>query len=578
MESDSHTCTSASTNTNTSTDTEGMESMFKNIIKSRDPFCLLPENDDIGNIEYKVRLDTWEKSKRYKLITQSRFRISEGKRLNKSTDAIFIIGIDDDGNLPPPERCVDIRVVNLSVKIFKETMTENGFEIVNEEEIIIGDKKLVAIKIRPEYDDLELTPEINVNLVGPTDSGKTSLLSLIVCEEEDDGEGYSRDIVNHYEHEKKTGTTSSIIRKFIGFKGTELINEESCIEEGMEHIYSESDRYVAINDLPGHGKFIKTTLYGLLSSKNDIAAICIPANDGIGILKKNLQFYQTIWKICQLRKSKVIFLLTKIDSLPKTVVANYVSAVQESLVDLLKINTVKIFPRIENTKKKFIELDMKNPYLTCVTSMESDGALKFIRYLSQMSQKLSTAKAHALGKSEKSGKVFITNEIFECRSSGNIFYGHVDGDQSVELGDELNVISSGKIAKCTITSIRKKNIEATKINPGETGSISVKPNVRRCKDAVFYGDEMSDNVSLGIVLKLDKRVQSKDYLLFNGSSFQGVKVDQWITQSYNNRPYITLCKKGKKIYAEKGSVCVIKDEKGDLTVGIVTDILWKMKM
>ena len=542
------------------------------IIESNEPFKLVCENDKSGNIEYKLRLDTKSESCLERLVTQCKWRIYQSHLLYKTREVYYVIGIMDDGNLPTLNSGITRDIVIKSVNILKKLMNSSQYEIVDEENHNINEHVIYILKIRPIFECKNTIDEVNVVLTGPSGSGKTSLLSLIVHEEIDDGNGFSRYASLRHEHEKETGYTSCINRKFIGFSGDKLVNEESCSEEGIEFIYSESDRYITIDDLPGCEKYIRTTLFGLLSSQNNITAICIPADNQKYVIEKNAKLYSNIYKICCLRKTKVVFLLTKIDLIPEELVYQCENQVCEyimKILDIDKINLLNSGDHIYNMDN-INNIDSDKPYLIPITNTKADGASHFISYLSFMSRISHNKSGNKSGNKSvscKSNKIFTTNEIFESPSSGNIFYGYVNGYDNIELGDKLNVITNGKLSKCTVTSIKTKNIEALNIKPGETGSISVKPNIRRYKDAVFFStlSDLSEITDKALFVT-DKKIQDKDYLLFNASTIQSIN----LTGTINDYKYNITCKKGKKIFIKNNSVCVLKDETGDIIIGLLS--------
>ena len=549
-----------------------------NLIESHDPFKLKPENDKKGNIEYKLRLDTKPEKCLSKLATQFKWRIYQSTLLYKTSEAYYVIGILDNGNLPPKDHNITSSIISLSVKILKDVMESANNEIINEE--YYNDNLLCILKIRPKFttntlyikdikdikdkkDKREIN-EINIVLTGPSGSGKTSLMSLIVNNEIDDGDGLSRQLMLKHDHERDTGNTSCINRKFIGFTDNNLINEESCIEEGMEYIYSESDRYITIDDLPGCEKFIRTTIYGLLSPKNDITVICIPLDN----IEKTLKFYKNIYKICCLKKNKVVFLLTKIDLIPEDLIEKFISIKCENIMkifDIKKINNI-----LEQQLDQLYQLDkLDQPYLIPITNLDKKGCLNFTNYLSKMSENIITnTLCTSLIKT-----LFITNEIFISPSSGNIFYGYVKGTESINLGDNLYVISNGILSKSTIISIKKKNIESKNIIPGETGSISVKPNMIKNKDAIFFSLNKNTDINNLIVNKAlfttDKKIQEKEYLLFNGPQIQDISIN-FYKEYKNENIYIITCKKNKNIFLGNDNICVLKDENYDIIVGIIS--------
>jgi hypothetical protein len=235
----------------------------------------------------------------------------------------------------------------------------------------------------------------------------------------------------------------------------------------------------------------------------------------------------------------------------------------------MKMFDIKKIHNVLETKEHSYE-----PYLIPITNLHKEGCINFINYLSYISEHIITNNRLCTSLVKT---LFITNEIFISPSSGNIFYGYVKGKKSINLGDNLYVISNGILSKSKIISIKKKNIESKNIDPGETGSISVKPNMIKNKDAIFFSlnadadsDSDIDNLVVNKALfTTDKKIQEKEYLLFNGPQIQDIYIN-FYKEYKNENLYIITCKKNKKIFLGNDNICVLKDENYDIIVGIIS--------
>src|SRR5579872_5643477 len=58
---------------------------------------LIPEPDQSGNIEYKLRLDKKDIKKRDNMISQMLWRMNEGRNQYGRYEAHYILGVHDDG-------------------------------------------------------------------------------------------------------------------------------------------------------------------------------------------------------------------------------------------------------------------------------------------------------------------------------------------------------------------------------------------------------------------------------------------------------------------------------------------------
>src|SRR5438874_10651919 len=83
------------TSLNESTETfDSMIDVFKPMVKE---ILNLPPEIEEGNIEYKRKIDLLTKEKIIKFQTQMFWRMNEGKIKNGIDQAIYFVGVDDDG-------------------------------------------------------------------------------------------------------------------------------------------------------------------------------------------------------------------------------------------------------------------------------------------------------------------------------------------------------------------------------------------------------------------------------------------------------------------------------------------------
>ena len=66
--------------------------------------------------------------------------------------------------------------------------------------------------------------EVRYGVIGNVDSGKSTLIGVIVGKELDDGKGKARLTILRHPHEKKTGRTSSISQNFIKVNKNKYLN------------------------------------------------------------------------------------------------------------------------------------------------------------------------------------------------------------------------------------------------------------------------------------------------------------------------------------------------------------------
>ncbi|ORY62185.1 elongation factor Tu GTP binding domain-containing protein [Pseudomassariella vexata] len=128
------------------------------------------------------------------------------------------------------------------------------------------------------------TEQLRVSLIGPTTSGKTTLLGTLANGTLDNGRGSSRiDLLKH-RHERVSGQTSSVAQELIGYKDNRIFN---YVGMGINtwtdiHDHSEDGRLVFFSDSAGHLRYRRTILRGLVGWAPHWTLLCIAGNEIAG--------------------------------------------------------------------------------------------------------------------------------------------------------------------------------------------------------------------------------------------------------------------------------------------------------
>lgn len=218
------------------------------------------ENDTFGNIEYKkVIKDTIENDRFVRLSTQMKWRMQEGLKLNNTLEAIYYLGINDNGDI---SNCTEEELrtsINKLKQIAKTINCDIYPTIIN---------NYAKVLVLPKVKQRKL--DIRVCLLGESGCGKTTLISCLTRGELDDGNGSSASVIHRYDHEFVCGLTSSVKVEYIGFNNDEIINYNNNFDVD---IVDKSDKIITLIDLPGNIKYFRTTLFGLMAYKPDYAII-----------------------------------------------------------------------------------------------------------------------------------------------------------------------------------------------------------------------------------------------------------------------------------------------------------------
>ena len=421
------------------------------------------------------------------------------------------------------------------------------------------------------YFSKHIDSETNLILFGPTNVGKTSLVSQITYEQCDNGNGYSRKLSLKHNHEQLDGNSSDIKTEFIGFKENSLINYFTGFNSDMEDIYTMSDRYVTITDLPGNVKYLRTTLYGLLSSKHDIITISIPAKDTQNILNQNRKMYTDIINICFLYKRIPLLLLTKIDLVSS----------EELLGSLLSVNIFFNNLGLENIVQfnNHSKIDFSKHYIIPLSNINSTGINVLVNYLSQYSQIVKNYQIlenkNTLNYGIDSAKtLFIINEVFNIPSTGIIIYGYVKYG-SISVNNNINIFYNGKIVEKRVKSIHKKMIESNCINSGESGCLQFYnlSNRNIDKTAIIFSNAFKKHIQTEIIftpIDCGNIPLEKQYLLFNGSTIHPVNIYKEIKDNEEIIKYKSI--NNTPLFIQLNSVTILKDDLNNTFIGISNSV------
>lgn len=189
-----------------------------------------------GNIEYKRKLSSSNYNRYTSLITQMKWRIDEGHG-----EAHYYLGLNDDGTIYTFVNDEE----NETIEAFLYIINKANIKLTKLKKINDNDKYYYHALIH--YNNV-LKDEKKIMIIGDEQSGKTSFLSYLMYNEQDNGNGYLRNKILNHDHELISGKTSSLTVKSIGYDGTKLVNFKKC--KSLMEIKNESSLILTFFDVP----------------------------------------------------------------------------------------------------------------------------------------------------------------------------------------------------------------------------------------------------------------------------------------------------------------------------------------
>ena len=305
-----------------------------------------PEKDD-GNIEYKLKLLDSSSSRIERLASQMRYRCSEG-----SGECIYNLGVEDNGDTPGITEDEYITTLNC----IESAAQKNSYSIMNLTKIPAdNEKNIYEVLIREKNEDSYI--DLKVAITGSVDCGKSTLLSVLTNGKKDNGRGSARLAVFNFPHEVKSGRTSSIGHQILGYNDNgSIMNFQNNRILSWPDIVKRSSKIITFFDLAGHEKYLKTTIFGLSSSRPDLCMIMVGANRGV--LRMTIEHIF----LCKTLKIPFCIVVTKID------IMNELKNVLEET--LTSINTILKKPGIRRIP---IRVKSHGDIIRCAINLHSES-------------------------------------------------------------------------------------------------------------------------------------------------------------------------------------------------------------
>ncbi|KAI1317564.1 P-loop containing nucleoside triphosphate hydrolase protein [Xylariaceae sp. FL0255] len=306
--------------------------------------------------------------------------------------------------------------------------------------------------------------ETRIAVVGNVDAGKSSMLGVLVKGDLDDGRGKARVNLFRHKHEIETGRTSSVGMEIMGFDtaGNVITSDTPGRKLSWEEIGKRSAKVITFTDLAGHERYLRTTVFGLLSSSPNYCLLMVAANNGlIGMSKEHLGLALAL-------NVPIMVVITKIDICPPNILEQTI----QQITKILKSPGAKKLPifinnREEciNTASQFVSQRICPIFqISNVTGQNMDLVRTFLNILPHHGHYDSEAPFE-----------FQVNDTFSVPFVGTVVSGIVKSGV-VHAGDNILIgpDSLGQFMQTTIRSIERKRIGVPAASAGQSASFALK--------------------------------------------------------------------------------------------------------
>ncbi|KAI1143661.1 P-loop containing nucleoside triphosphate hydrolase protein [Hypoxylon sp. FL0543] len=324
------------------------------------------------------------------------------------------------------------------------------------------------VLIRRVPSTIEQVIETRIAVVGNVDAGKSSMLGVLVKGDLDDGRGKARVNLFRHKHEIETGRTSSVGMEIMGFDtmGNVVRSDTPGRKLSWEEIGKRSAKVITFTDLAGHERYLRTTVFGLLSSSPNYCLLMVAANNGlIGMSKEHLG-------IALAMNVPIMVVITKIDMCPPNILQQTV----RQITQILKSPGARKMPVLINSREECINTATQFVsqricpifQVSNVTGENLDLVRTFLNILPHHGRYDSDAPFE-----------FQVNDTFSVPFVGTVVSGIVKSGV-VHAGDNVLIgpDSLGQFTQTSIRSIERKRMGVPAASAGQSASFALR-KVRR---------------------------------------------------------------------------------------------------
>lgn len=294
------------------------------------------------------------------------------------------------------------------------------------------------------------------------------MLGVLVKGDLDDGRGKARVNLFRHKHEIETGRTSSVGMEIMGFDthGQVITSDTPGRKLSWDEIGKRSAKVITFTDLAGHERYLRTTVFGLLSSSPNYCLLMVAANNGlIGMSKEHLGIAVAL-------NVPIMVVITKIDICPPHILEETISQITRILKSP-GARKIPIFIKNRedavNTAVQFVSQRICPVFqVSNVTGQNLDLVRTFLNILPHHGRYDSDAPFE-----------FHINDTFSVPFVGTVVSGIVKSGV-IHAGDNVLVgpDSLGQFMQTSIRSIERKRIGVPAAAAGQSASFALK-KVRR---------------------------------------------------------------------------------------------------
>jgi len=294
------------------------------------------------------------------------------------------------------------------------------------------------------------------------------MLGVLVKGDLDDGRGSARVNLFRHKHEIESGRTSSVGMEILGFDnaGKVVKSDVPGRKLSWSEIVARSAKVITFSDLAGHEKYLRTTVFGMLSGSPNYCLLMVAANNGlVGMSKEHLGIAVAL-------NVPIMVVITKIDICPPQILEDTI----KQLTRILKSPGARKIPVFIKNREECINtatqmVSQRICPIFQVSNVTGHG-LDLVRTF------LNILPHHGYYNADAPFE-FTVNDTFSVPFVGTVVSGIVHSG-AVHAGDSVLIgpDSVGQFTATTIRSIERKRVNVMGASAGQSASLALR-KIRR---------------------------------------------------------------------------------------------------
>lgn len=418
--------------------------------------------------------------RKQKLIAQLKYITSEG-------EGNFLVGIEDLNDKKWEIFGLTEEEAEISDFVLRRICQEAGITITDKK-IFQTNKGLVTKYVLVKTPSEELQDMISIGFAGRVNSGKSTLIGVLLGNKLDDGRGSARAYLLKHPQELEKGQTADLHFAFVGLDHNNNITplENPLNQEERARVLDQAKRIINFVDAPGHSEYVKTMIRAILGSDSQYSVILIPARDEYKLMSAE-EMRTGTWRLDDITREHLllmasqetpfIVLISKVDQVKPPELERVKEVIRQTIKN---IGLLPIWVR-DDEDIKIVEKEINHRVIIPVievSSVTGEGLNLLIKILadlpSRITQELILKPALAYIDKVYQG-IRGTNVVV----TGTIKQGIFKPDQKVKIGpDENGNFFEGRIATVEVFRERVQRVKAGDIFGFDVKRVEPK-NLRR---------------------------------------------------------------------------------------------------